>query len=253
MLAEERRLQLLAWSSQEGRLDALEASSRLNVAVETIRRDLEILQRRGVLRRVHGGAIPVERFDKEANISERKVRNADAKSKIAKHAAKFLPESGCVFVDGGSTTEKMWNELRDRPNLLVVTNSITLAALIGESSTQVILLGGEVRSTSLSTTGNLAVEELQNFHAQVAFIGVNGISDEAGMTTAHIGEAAVKRAMIANAAERVLLADHSKFGSAFTAKFATAQDFDRLVTDSETSEDFLSTFRTAECDVVLAD
>jgi DeoR family fructose operon transcriptional repressor len=143
--------------------------------------------------------------------------------------------------------------LKDQPNLLVVTNSITLAALIGESSTQVILLGGQVRSTSLSTTGNLAVEELQNFHAQVAFIGVNGISDEAGMTTADIGEAAVKRAMIANAAERILLADHSKFESAFAAKFATVSDFDRLITDSETPKDFLSTFNNSDCVVVSAD
>ncbi|MEN9752935.1 MAG: hypothetical protein RL670_626, partial [Actinomycetota bacterium] len=90
-------------------------------------------------------------------------------------------------------------------------------------------------------------------HAQVAFIGVNGVSDEAGMTTAHIGEAAVKRAMIANAAERILLADHSKFGNSFTAKFASAADFDRLITDGATKEDFLSTFRTIECDVVQAD
>jgi DeoR family fructose operon transcriptional repressor len=252
MLAEERRLQLVVWSKTEGRLDALEASNRLNVAVETIRRDLDVLQRRGVVKRVHGGAIPIERFSKEANRAERKVSNSRAKALIAEAASAFIPENGCIFVDGGSTTELLWTYLRDKPSLLVVTNSITLASLIGESATQVILLGGEVRATSLSTTGNLAVDELQNFHAQVAFIGVNGISDEAGLTTADIGEAAVKRAMIANAAERILLADHSKFGNSFTAKFATPRDFDHVVSDSDTPKDFLSTFRDSECEVVLA-
>ncbi len=225
MLAEERRLQLVAWSKTEGRLDALEASNRLNVAVETIRRDLDVLQRRGVVKRVHGGAIPIERFTKEANRAERKVSNSTAKAKIAQTAATYIPESGCIFIDGGSTTELLWAYLRDKPNLLVATNSITLTALIGESSTKVILLGGEVRATSLSTTGILAVDELENFHAQVAFIGLNGISDEAGMTTADLGEAAVKRAMIANAAERILLADHSKFGGSFAAKFAMPTEF----------------------------
>ena len=252
MLAEERRMQLAAWSKAEGRVDALEASNRLNVAVETVRRDLDILQRRGVVRRVHGGAIPSERFTKEANVSERKSRNALAKSKIANAAAKFIPETGCIFVDGGSSTESLWTHLLNKPNLLVVTNNITLASRIGESTTRMILLGGEVRPQSLSTTGNLAVEELNKFHAQVAFIGVNGISDEAGLTTADIGEAVVKRVMIANAGERILLADNSKFGSSFAAKFASVSDFDRLVTDTETPEDFLNTFRSSDCDVVLA-
>lgn len=250
MLAEERRIQLTEWSQAEGRVDALDASLRLNVAVETVRRDLEILQRRGVVRRVHGGAIPVERFHAEATVPERKGSNADAKAKIAQTAAQFIPDNGCVFVDGGSTTENLWSYLVNKPNLLVVTNNIMLASLIGESSTQVILLGGEIRRTSLSTTGQLAVEELNNFHAQVAFLGVNGISAEAGMTTADIEEAVVKRAMIANAAERVLLADHSKFGHAFAAKFAAPADIDRLVTDLDIPEDFLNTLH--DCDVVLA-
>jgi DeoR family fructose operon transcriptional repressor len=175
-----------------------------------------------------------------------------AKQQIARAAAAYIPESGCIFVDGGSTTENLWTSLINKPGLLVVTNSIPLTALIGESSTKVVLLGGDVRPTSLSTTGTLAVEELNNFHAQVAFLGVNGISDEAGMTTADIGEAVVKRAMIANAGERVLLADNSKFGSSFTAKFATASEIDRLVTDLGTPEDFLNTFRQSDCDVVLA-
>jgi len=252
MLAEERRMQLAAWSQSEGRVDAVEASNRLKVAVETVRRDLEILQRRGVVRRVHGGAIPSERFSKEANVSERKSRNADAKRKIADAAARFIPSSGCIFVDGGSTTENLWRHLINKPNILVVTNNIQLASRIGESSTRMILLGGEVRPQSLSTTGNLAVEELNKFHAQVAFIGVNGISDEAGLTTADLGEAVVKRVMIANAGERILLADNSKFGSSFAAKFSTVSEFDRLVTDSGTPEDFLNTFRSSECDVVLA-
>ena len=252
MLAEERRIQLAEWSKLEGRIDAIDAASRLDVAVETVRRDLDILQRRGVVRRVHGGAISTERYNSEATVPERKSSNSAAKLRIAEIAANYIPAQGCIFVDGGSTTECLWRFLLNKPELLVVTNNIALASLIGESSTKLILLGGEVRPTSLSTTGNLAVEELNKFHAQVAFLGVNGISEQAGLTTADMGEAVVKRAMIANAAERILLADNSKFGSSFAAKFATTSEIDRLVTDLDTPEDFLIAFRDADSDVVVA-
>lgn len=252
MLAEERRMQLAEWSRNEGRIDAIAAAKRLDVAVETVRRDLEVLQRRGVLRRVHGGAISTERLPKEFNFTERKQTNPSTKREIAKMAARFIPEAGCIFVDGGSTTEYLAEALENKPDLLVVTASLTLAAQIARTGTPVSMLGGRVRGTSLSAVGQTAAKELANYHAQVAFLGANGISLEAGFTTADQDEALVKRLMIANSTETILLADNSKFGAAYPAVFARFNEIDRIVTDMNAPQEYLDAFQAAETEAVLA-
>jgi DeoR family fructose operon transcriptional repressor len=252
MLAEERRMQLAQWSRTEGRIDAISAATRLDVAVDTVRRDLEVLQRRGIVRRVHGGAISTERLAKEFNFNEREQSNPDAKELIAKVAAKFIPEAGCIFVDGGSTTGHMAGYLKNKPDLLVVTTSLTLAAQIARTGTQVNMLGGRIRGTSLSAVGSMAASGIPQFHAQVAFLGTNGISLDAGFTTADQDEALVKRMMIANSTERVLLADNSKFGSASPAVFAKFDEIDRIVTDMSAPQEYLDAFLAADTEAVLA-
>lgn len=252
MLAEERRIQLAEWSRLEGRIDAISAAERLDVAVETVRRDLEVLQRRGVVRRVHGGAISTERLAKEFDFNERKQSNPQSKRSIAKVAAKFIPAAGCVFVDGGSTTEYLAEALKNKPDLLVVTASLTLAAQIARTGTPVSMLGGRVRGTSLSSVGQTAAKELAHYHAQVAFLGTNGISLEAGFTTADQDEALVKRMMIAHSTETILLADHSKFGAAYPAVFAKFNEVDRIVTDMAAPQEYLDAFAANETDAVLA-
>jgi DeoR family fructose operon transcriptional repressor len=251
MLAEERRIQLADWSRSEGRIDAISAAARLDVAVETVRRDLEVLQRRGIVRRVHGGAISTERLAKEYDFSERERSNPDAKMLIAKVATRFIPAAGCVFVDGGSTTGYLADSLKNKPDLLVVTTSLILAAQIARTGTPVNMLGGRVRGTSLSSVGQTSASEISQFHAQVAFIGTNAVSLEAGFTTADQDEALVKRMMIANSTESVLLADNSKFGSAYPAVFAKFDEIDRIVTDRRAPQEYLEAFEAADTEAVL--
>jgi DeoR family transcriptional regulator, fructose operon transcriptional repressor len=252
MLAEERRLRLVEWSNQEGRIDALAAANKLRVAVETVRRDLDVLQRRGLVRRVHGGAIAAHRLSHEFTFPERKGRNPEQKKKIAQVAAQYLPEEGCVFVDGGTTTEFMAEALRNKPKLMVVTNSLTLASMIGESSTQVFLLGGRIRPTTLSSIGARTVAELKNFKAQIAFLGTNGVDLESGFTTVDPDEAAVKQVMIKNATEVIVLADNSKFGASYSSLFASFDEVDRVVTDVEADRSHIDAITETGIEVVLA-
>lgn len=252
MLAEERRLMLVTWTKADGRLDAADAAGKLEVAVETVRRDLDVLERRGALRRVHGGAIALERFTHEYTIPERYGRNPDEKRQIAAVAAAYIPEEGCIFVDGGTTTECMASYLRDKPQLLVVTNSITLASKIGDSSTRVYMLGGRIRPTSLSTVGARTVEELSDLNAVVAFIGANGVSLQAGVTAYDTDEALVKQRMMTNSVEKILLVDSGKFGSSYPATFGRFKDFDRLITGVDTSQEYIEQAQQAGTEVQLA-
>jgi DeoR family fructose operon transcriptional repressor len=183
------------------------------------------------LRRVHGGAISASRLSHEFTFPERKNRNPEQKARIAQIAAQYLPEEGCVFVDGGTTTEFLADSLRSKPQLMVVTNSLTLASVLGESSTQVYLLGGRIRPTTLSSIGSKTVEDLKSYRAQIAFLGTNGIDINYGFSTVDPDEAAVKKTMIEHANETIVLADNSKFGSSYSALFANFRNIDRVVTD----------------------
>jgi DeoR family fructose operon transcriptional repressor len=252
LLAEERRLLIVDWTREDGRLDAAEAATRLSVATETVRRDLDVLQRQGILRRVHGGAIAMERFAHEYTIPERKNLNPEAKQRIAETAAHYIPDEGCVFVDGGTTTEFLAPALRNRPDLLVVTNSVTLASRIAESSTKTYILSGRIRPTTLSSVGARTVEDLLELNAVVAFVGVNGISPDLKLTAFDTDEALVKKVMIAHAAETILLADNSKFGSTYPATFGVPQNFDRLVTDLGTPSSYIDKFTQNGVEVVVA-
>ncbi len=252
MLAEERRLQLVDWTRRDGRVDAGQAARKLRVATETVRRDLDVLERRGVLRRVHGGAIALERFTHEYTITERENLFPEAKRRIAETAARYIPQRGCVFVDGGTTTEMLANHLRSLPHLLVVTNNVLLASKVSDSGTKVHLLGGEVRPATLSTLGPRAIAQLSEWNASVAFIGVNGVSHGLEMTAFDPDESEVKRAMMARSDERILLADHSKFGHTYPSSFGLVEDLDRVVCDLDTDIDYVDSMKSDGVEVVLA-
>jgi DeoR family fructose operon transcriptional repressor len=252
MLAEERRIQLVEWSRSEGRIDATDAANRLNVAIETVRRDLDILQKSGMVRRVHGGAIAVDRIPHEFNLRERRSTNIEAKRRIASVASAQIPSEGAIFVDGGTTTEMLAEFLIDRPRLLVITNSIPLGNLVAESSTPVHLLSGRLRSTTLSALGSRTISDIATFQAQVVFLGANGISLKAGLTTSDPEEAAVKQAMIKNSQEKVVLADSTKCESIFPSVFSDGSDLDRIITDLDAPENFVEGFVAQGVEVMLA-
>lgn len=252
MLAEERRIKLAEWTQVDGRLDANDAASKLEVAVETVRRDLDILQRRGVVRRVHGGAIAIDRLTHEYTIPERLGQNLELKRQVAAAAASFIPDEGCIFVDGGTTTSELSDFLRDKPKLVVVTNSITLASKLADSSTQTIMLGGRIRPASLSSVGAKTVADLADLNADISFIGANGVSFEGGVTAYDTDEAMVKRTMMSNSIERILLVDSGKFGSSYPARFATFDAFDRVVTNFDAEQRYVDGFSNAGVEVALA-
>ncbi|MFC6016585.1 DeoR/GlpR family DNA-binding transcription regulator [Plantactinospora solaniradicis] len=253
MYAEERQQEILRLARAEGRVDVMALAEGMNVTAETIRRDLTVLERAGVLRRVHGGAIPVERIGFEPALAARDAVLINEKERIAKAALAELPDEGAVILDAGTTTARLAQLLPSDRELTVVVNSPVLAASLGvKPNLTVLLLGGRLRGKTLATVDDWALRPLAEMYVDVAFMGTNGCSVERGMTTPDPAEAAVKRAMIGAARRVVLLADHTKIGNDYLARFGTLADLDLLITDSGLDEELADEVEATGVRVVRA-
>jgi DeoR family fructose operon transcriptional repressor len=228
---QQRQEYVLAQLSAHGRVEAARLAEELGVSSESIRKDLGILEERGLLRRVHGGAIPVRKLTFEPAVHER-TEFGPEKEAIAKAALAHVPPGGTILIDAGSTTARLAELLPDAP-LAVYTNALPVAStLAAKPSIAVRTLGGTIRRPTLATVGQDALDQLASINVDVGFLGTNGISFSRGLTTPDDSEAAVKSAMVGAASRRILLADHSKFGLVSLCRHASLTDLDLLITDS---------------------
>ncbi|MGI5291251.1 DeoR/GlpR family DNA-binding transcription regulator [Nonomuraea polychroma] len=233
MYAEERQQEILRRARAAGRVDVVTLAADLDVTTETIRRDLTSLERAGVLRRVHGGAIPVERLGFEPALAARDELMTAEKERIAKAALAELPEDGSVIIDAGTTTGRLVQVLPADRELTVVVNSPPLATVLAaRPNLHVIMLGGRLRGKTLATVDDWALRPLAHLNVDVAFMGTNGCSPTRGLTTPDPAEAAIKRAMVKAAQRSVLLADHTKFSNTYLATFAELSEIDVVISDT---------------------
>jgi DeoR family transcriptional regulator, fructose operon transcriptional repressor len=231
--AEERQQYIVGLSRANGRVDVVELAAELSVTTETVRRDLTVLERQGVLRRVHGGAIPIERLGFEPALAARSGVMTAEKDRIAKAALAELPDEGAILLDAGSTTARLAEQLPGDRALTVVTNALPLAlSLATRPNITVLLLGGRVRGRTLAAVDSWATDALAETFVEVAFVATNGLSVRRGLTTPDHAEAAAKRAMIQSARRCVLLADHTKVGVDHLARFGELEQVDTFITDT---------------------
>jgi DeoR family transcriptional regulator, fructose operon transcriptional repressor len=253
MYAEERQQAILAKARAAGRVDVVGLAEDLSVTTETIRRDLTVLERAGVVRRVHGGAIPVERLGFEPGVAARDAVMTGEKERIAKAALAELPQEGSIIIDAGTTTGRLIEILPVDRELTVVVNAPAFAAqLATRPNLTVLMLGGRIRGRTMAAVDDWALAPLSQLCVDVAFIATNGVSLARGLTTPDITEAAVKRAMIGAARRTVLLADHGKVGNDCMARFGGLGDVDLFITDSGLDEETAGEFGGAGVRVVRA-
>ena len=252
MYPAERHKWLVTTARDEGRVSVTQASERLGVVPETIRRDLDVLTSRGLLTRVHGGAIPAG-FDLlgDQPLETRDSSAVTEKERIAQAAVDFLPSGrGAIILDAGSTMARFAALLSPSSQLTIFTDSAPVATSASTHSTcDVQLIGGRVRPTTQATVGN--VEQFDRLRVEVAFLGTNCISVDHGLSTPDVDEAATKAAMVRCAREVVVLADSRKIGAESTTRFATLDDIDVLITDEGISEHQLKALKKAGVDVVI--
>lgn len=253
LFAEQRQQRIVEQARQAGRVDVAELAAELAVTPETVRRDLTALERQGVLRRVHGGAIPVERLGFEPGLAARDAVRRAEKERIAKAALSELPVEGSILLDAGTTTARLAEVMPVNRDLIVVTNSLPIAlSLSVRPGLTVRLVGGRVRGRTQAVVDDWALRVLGDTYVDVAFVGTNGISVERGLTTPDPAEAAVKQAMLAAARRVVVLADHTKVGAAHFARFGGLREVAVLITDSGLDADVAARLEAAGPTVVRA-
>ncbi|WP_299541564.1 DeoR/GlpR family DNA-binding transcription regulator [uncultured Streptomyces sp.] len=246
LLAEQRRALILDEVRRRGGARVNELTRRLNVSDMTVRRDLDALARQGVLEKVHGGAVPVaEASTHEPGFEAKSALEQGAKEQIARAAASMVAPGGAVALSGGTTTYALARHLLDVPGLTVVTNSVPVADVFHEArsggelppgAATVVLTGG-VRTPSDSLVGPVADRAISSLHFDVLFLGVHGISAEAGLSTPNLAEAETNRRLVRAARRVVVVADHTKWGTVGLSSFASLDEVDTFVTDAGLSDE----------------
>lgn len=251
MYAPERQQEILRLAREGGRVDVLSLAEEFQVTAETVRRDLKALDRAGLVRRVHGGAIPAGRLDFEPDLAERESTAADEKDRIAQAALAELPSDGSIVLDAGSTVARLAAGLPLESDLTVVTHSLpTAARLADHPGVQLHLIGGRVRHRTRAAVDAWALRAYGEIRADVVFLAANGFSAEHGLTTPDLAEAAVKRAAVASARRVVLLADSTKHGQEHFARFGDLADVDVLITDRRLGDDDTAAIERGGTEVV---
>jgi DeoR/GlpR family transcriptional regulator of sugar metabolism len=251
VLSEERRGLILERLRREGKVVAAELSSALAVSPDTVRRDLRELGEAGLLRRVHGGALPAAVGDRpyEARLSQA----PEAKAAIALATSRLFRDGQVIVLDSGTTTLEVARHLPRDLEATVITNSPPIAVALAEHpAVGVAVLGGSLVKDAQALVGAVTVEALRDVRADVLVLGVCSLHPEVGITVLDLEESYVKRAMIANAAEVVAVSAADKLGSAGPYVIAPLEELTHLVTEQAANEQQLDEFRAAGVEVVVA-
>ena len=240
MLSEERHSIILEIVNSRGSVKLNELCSELDTSESTIRRDLNALSERGLLTKVHGGAIANNDsfFNFENDVEKKSILCVEEKNAIARYAASLVEDGDFVFFDAGTTTEKMISHFTKK-NVTFITNGFVNAKKLAQLGFKVLVPGGEIKFSTEAIVGAECVLSLQQYNFNKCFVGANGISRSGGLSTPDKNEAIVKSTAIKNSKEVYILADHSKFGRIAGAKFASL-DCGEIITDKLVDKKYLS-------------
>jgi DeoR family transcriptional regulator, aga operon transcriptional repressor len=252
LLIDERRQHILSLIQSQGRVLVGELSRNLNISQITIRKDLEYLQSKGLVQRTHGGALRIQSSALlDPTLKEKQKQHSQEKQRIAVAAAKMVEEGQCVMLDSGTTTTAVAHELKRFSQLTVITNAVNIAAELTSTNLEVILIGGSLRKNSFSLVGPLAEDVLQEIHADILFLGVDGFDPEVGLTTPNFLESRVNRAMVKAARRAVAVCDSTKFNRRSLSRIVPPSAIHCVITDKNLSPETAQILRAQNIEVVL--
>lgn len=251
MLAAQRRELLLTRLQADGRLVAKDLADELGLSEDSLRRDLRELAAAGLCQRVYGGALPASVA--EADYSVRSGIALDSKARVAHRAVSLIEPGMTVLIDGGTTALALARALPTALRATVVTHSVTVAAaLLAHTGLDVIVLGGRLFKHSAVTTGAAAAEAANSISADLFLLGVTGVHERAGITTADLDEAAMKRLLARRAAETYVLASSEKIGTVSPFVVTPLSEVAGVITDAPASNPTIKALRAANVAIVQA-
>lgn len=226
-------------------------AEKLNVSQATIRQDLTLLEKKGFLKRVHGGAV----LDETDDISHRMGINYEKKLLIAKAAAQFVNEGETIYIESGSINAFLAKEIvKVNKTTTIITSNAFIARQIGkEAEGRVILLGGIYQAESECMVGTLVKESLRKLNFSKAFIGVDGFSESTGFTGRDMMRAEINFDIIQRSPQTFILTDSTKFGKITLAKYCDAKDIEYLITDSDLPKDYYNLFKDSGVKVIISE
>ncbi|GGH77289.1 DeoR/GlpR family transcriptional regulator of sugar metabolism [Pullulanibacillus pueri] len=243
MLVAERQRKIVELVNERQSIRVTELSQIFSVTEETIRRDLEKLEKENLLHRSHGGAVSIDKDQTEVSYLEREVLHSKEKRAIALEATRLIDRGDLIILDASTTAWYMAKEIPDMP-LTVITNSIKVCIeLSKKEQVKVICTGGMLLSQSLSYVGHLAERSLQHYHVNKAFISCKGAHLQGGLSESNEWQALLKKQMMNIAEQTILMVDSSKFATQTFVHVAHMEDVDQVITDSHISEDYQLSLR----------
>lgn len=238
---EERRSIILNNLRDSGRVNVYDLVETFGVSEVSIRKDLAILEEKKLLVRVKGGAINIHQsseFD-DMPVSQKQRLNAHEKEMLGKYAAQTIKDGETIILDSGTTTMEIAKNLDNFKHLTIITNAIDITIVLNKYERfNVILLGGNLRSLSMSTVGSLAEYALKNFYCDKLFLGVDSFSIKDGISTPNIEEASLNQLMIDSAKEIIAIFDSSKFGRRSLAHITSIEHVNTIITDDGITPDY---------------
>lgn len=253
MTIESRQGQILSLLSSRERVSVIELSQLLTVTEVTIRKDLERLQEQGLVTRVHGGAAISSRGRLERNQIARESERRAEKLRIARVAAELIQSGQRIFLDASTTALFIARLIKDRRDLVVVTNGLYTAVELSYcDSIATIVLGGTVRHRSSSLVGSLADSMTQRLRVDLGFFGARGLTPRDGLMEVDLDEAQLKHNMVRASDVVIGVADSSKFGARYLNAFALPDEIHRIITDVQAPEPAVAEFRAHGIQVDLA-
>lgn len=236
---------------KKGKISVAELSEMYEISEVSIRNDLALLEKKGLLIRTRGGAIKPQPRNIELNLTEKLKKNYAEKRRIGKKAAGFVKDGFSVVMDSGSTCLEVAKNLKDLKNIKLITNSLPIADICADyKGIEIVITGGELRADMRSLIGPIAESNLRDFSCDLAIIGANSISVENGIYTRLTTEAALGRAMIGIARKVILVIDSSKFELQSLIKICDIKDLDIIVTDNNLQSEYAKRLEEMGIDIL---
>ncbi len=241
MLAVERKNQILAILTEEKKVVVTELSQKFDVSEETIRRDLEKLEKEGLCFKAYGGAVLNESNNIDMPFMIRKKTNVFGKQMMAEIVSNLIKDGDHIMLDASSTALYIAKKIKDRKNVTLVTNSVEILVEVADvKGWRVFSSGGVMQEGSLALLGNQADKMISEFHVDKAIISCKGLDVNKSYTDSNEMHASTKNTMLKNADVKILVADSSKFGKIAFAKIGELSELDMLITDKKPSEEWIS-------------